>query len=116
VLRTDAHHLFERLLGPGLPFVIVSGAAGGAALLLLRRAAPLVLRALAFVAVASVIVGWGVAQYPYMLGTHLSIAAAAAPHTTLVSVVVVTGMAAVLCVPSLGLLYFLQQRGALEDA
>jgi cytochrome bd ubiquinol oxidase subunit II len=40
ILEADAHRVFERLLGPGLPFVVVSAAAGGAALVLLRRAAP----------------------------------------------------------------------------
>jgi cytochrome d ubiquinol oxidase subunit II len=114
VLRHDAHRLFERLLGPGLPFVVVSGTAGVAALALLSTASPAVLRVLAAVASASVIAGWGVAQYPYVLGTHLTIAEAAAPRATLVSVLVVTGLAAVLVLPSLGVLYVLQQRGALE--
>jgi cytochrome bd ubiquinol oxidase subunit II len=115
ILRADAHRLYERLLGPGLPFVLASVACGGAALLLLRRASPLLLRALAFGAVAAVVLGWGVAQYPYMLGTHLSIDAAAAPNPTLVGILVVFAMAAVLVIPSLVLLYLLQQRGALEE-
>jgi cytochrome bd ubiquinol oxidase subunit II len=114
VLRADAHRLFERLLGPGLPFVLVSAAAGLTALVLLRSGSPAVLRMLAAVAAVSVVAGWGVAQYPYLLGTHLSISAGAAPRPTLVSVVVVTAVAAVLVIPSLGALYVLQQRGALE--
>jgi cytochrome bd ubiquinol oxidase subunit II len=115
ILRADAHRLYERLLWPGLPFVLASVACGGAALLLLRRASPQILRALAFGAVAAVVLGWGVAQYPYMLGTHLSIDVAAAPSPTLASILVVFGLAAVLVVPSLVLLFFLQQRGALEE-
>ena len=115
VLRADAHRLYERLLWPGLPFVLASVAGGGAALLLLRRASPQILRTLAFGAVAAVVLGWGVAQYPYMLGTHLSIDAAAAPSPTLASMLVVFGLAAVLVVPSLLLLFLLQQRGALEE-
>ena len=79
VLRTDADRLFERLLGPGLPFVVASAATGAAALVLLRRAVPRLLRVLAVVAVAAVVIGWGVAQYPYLLGTHLGLGAAAAP-------------------------------------
>jgi cytochrome bd ubiquinol oxidase subunit II len=116
VLRADARHLFDRLLGPALPAVLVSAAAGAAALLLVRRAPPGVLRVLALVAAASVVAGWGVAQYPYLLGTHLAIAEAAAPRPTLVAVLVVFAVAAVLVLPSLGLLYALQQRGVLEDA
>jgi cytochrome d ubiquinol oxidase subunit II len=116
ILRADAHRLYERLLGAGLPLVLVSVTTGSAALVLLRRAAPRPLRVLAFVAVAAILVGWGVAQYPYLLGTHTSIAAAASPRPTLMSVVVVFAIAAALCGPSLLLLYALQQRGALEDA
>jgi cytochrome d ubiquinol oxidase subunit II len=116
VLRSDAHHLFERLLGPGLPFVAVSAIAGGVALLLLARASARLLRALAGLAVAAVLLGWGVAQYPFLLGTHLRIAAAAAPRATLVSVLGVVVAAVVLVVPSLGLLYRLQQRGELEGS
>jgi cytochrome bd ubiquinol oxidase subunit II len=116
ILRADAHRLYGRLLGPGLPFVLASVATGSTALLLLRRASPAVLRVLAFLAVAAVLVGWGVAQYPFLLGTHTRIAAAASPRPTLVSVVVVFAIAGVLCGPSLILLYVLQQRGALEDA
>jgi cytochrome bd ubiquinol oxidase subunit II len=116
VLDADAHRLFTRLLGPGLPFVVLSIVCGLAALVLVRRSPPQVLRVLAVAAVASVIIGWGVAQYPDMLGTHLTIAAAAAPHPTLISVVVVSVAAAIICVPSLALLYVLQQRGRLEEA
>jgi cytochrome d ubiquinol oxidase subunit II len=63
-----------------------------------------------------VIVGWGVAQYPEMLGTHLSIAAASSPRATMVAVLVVSVAAALLVIPSLALLYVLQQRGRLEEA
>lgn len=80
----DAHRLFERLLGPALPLVIISAVTGGTALVLLRRADPRLLRVLAAVAVGAVVTGWGVAQYPYLLGTHLRISDAAAPRPTLV--------------------------------
>jgi len=114
VLERDAHHLFERLLGPGLPLVIVSGAAGLSALVLLGRSSPVAVRLLAVGAVACVVVGWGVAQYPYLLGTHLTLARAAAPSSTLWAVVVIFAAAVALCGPSLALLYILQQRGRLE--
>jgi cytochrome bd ubiquinol oxidase subunit II len=114
ILRADADRLFDRLLGPALPLVVVSAVTGGAALLLLGRAAPRLLRVLAVVAVGAVVVGWGVAQYPFLLGTHLRLGEAAAPGPTLVAVTVVFVAAALLCVPSLVLLYVLQQRGRLE--
>jgi cytochrome d ubiquinol oxidase subunit II len=116
VLRADARHLFDRLTGVALPLVIVSTVCGLAALALLQFAPPRPLRVLAVLAVVSVVGGWGVAQYPYLLGTHLRIAEAAAPTSTLWAIVIVFGAAAVLCVPSLALLYVLQQRGTFEEA
>jgi cytochrome bd ubiquinol oxidase subunit II len=116
VLRADARDLFDRLTGVALPLVIISAVCGLAALSLLRFASPRPLRVLAVLAVVSVVGGWGVAQYPYLLGTHLKIAAAAAPVSTLWSIVVLFGAAALLCVPSLAWLYRLQQRGTFEEA
>ena len=49
--------------------------------------------------------GWGVAQFPYLLPTSLRIDQAAAPGPTLDSVLVVFAIAAVVVLPSLGLLY-----------
>jgi cytochrome bd ubiquinol oxidase subunit II len=115
ILLADAQRLFDRLLGPALPLVVISAVSGGAALVLLGRAAPRLLRVLAVVAVGAVVAGWGVAQYPFLLGTHLLLGAAAAPGPTLVAVTVVFGAAALLVVPSLALLYVLQQRGRLEE-
>jgi cytochrome d ubiquinol oxidase subunit II len=89
-------------------------AAGGAALVLLRRGSPRLLRALAGLAVAALVVGWGTAQYPYLLGTHASLTEVAAPQSSLVAVTVVFVVAIALVVPSLTLLYVLQQRGRLD--
>jgi cytochrome d ubiquinol oxidase subunit II len=115
ILDQDANRLFHRLIGPGLPLVIVSALSGAAALVLLRQAAPRIVRVLAVVAVAALVGGWGVAQYPFLLGNHLRIAQAAAPNATLIALTVVFGAAVLLVVPSLALLYRLQQRGQLEE-
>jgi cytochrome d ubiquinol oxidase subunit II len=114
ILRADSPRLFHGLLSRGLPLVIVSGACGLGALLLLRRLAPRLLQVLAVGASATIVAGWGVAQYPYLLGTHLSIGAAAAPRATLIALTVVAAAALVLVAPSLALLFALQQRGRLE--
>ena len=114
VLRADAPRLFSGLLGRGLVLVVLSGLCGLAAIGLVNRVAPRLIQGLAVAAVAAVIVGWGVAQYPYLLGTHLSIGAAAAPTPTLVALTVVAAAALLLVVPSLALLFVLQQRGRLE--
>jgi cytochrome d ubiquinol oxidase subunit II len=55
-----------------------------------------------------------VAQFPYLLPTSLKIGEAAAPDPTLDIVFIVFGVAAVLVLPSLGLLYVLSQRDLLE--
>ncbi|MEA2566469.1 MAG: cytochrome bd ubiquinol oxidase subunit [Actinomycetota bacterium] len=116
VVHANAPHLFHRLLGPGLPFVSLSVLTGLGVLGLLRLADHRILRALAAAAVFFVIAGWGAAQYPYLLGNHLRLAEAAAPTSTLVAVTGVFVATAVICIPSLGLLYFLQQKGALREA
>jgi cytochrome bd ubiquinol oxidase subunit II len=118
VTRVDAPHLFHGLLGRALPLVALSVLAGLGTLILLRRqAAPLrVVRLLAGGAVACLVLGWGVAQYPYLLGDHATVTTAAAPTASLAMLVAVFCAAVVLVVPSLLLLYVLQQRGRLEDA
>src|SRR4051812_30791445 len=114
ILRSDAPRLFHGLLSRGLVFVVLSGVCGLGSLFLASRAAPRLIQALAVSAVGAIVVGWGVAQYPYLLGTHLSIAEAAAPTSTLVALTVVAVAAVLLVVPSMALLFVLQQRGRLE--
>lgn len=82
----------------------------GLALLALDRTRGV--RESAAAAVALVVCGWGVAQYPYLLGTHLTISEAAAPDATLAVVVAVACVAAVLILPSLILLFRLSGRGS----
>jgi cytochrome d ubiquinol oxidase subunit II len=114
VLHADVPRLFSELTTRGLVFVLASGLCGLAALVLLPRAAPALLRVLAVAAVAAVVAGWGVAQYPYLLGNHLTIDQAAAPVPTLWVLLVVAAVAVVVVAPSIGLLFVLQQRGRLE--
>jgi cytochrome d ubiquinol oxidase subunit II len=114
VLHADAPRLFDHLLGRALPLVLLSGLCGGASLLLVRRLDPRLVQAAAVSAVGAIVAGWGVAQYPYLLGTHVTIAEAAAPSSTLTALAVVAGAALVLVVPSVGLLFTLAQRGRLE--
>jgi cytochrome bd ubiquinol oxidase subunit II len=104
------------LLSRGLPMVVLSGACGVAALLLLRRAAPRLVQVLAVGAVAAVIAGWGVAQYPDLLGTHTTIGAAAAPEPTIWALTVVAAVAVAIVVPSMALLFVLAERGSLESS
>ncbi len=66
-------------------------------------------------AVVALIWGWAIAQHPYLLPTDLTIDQAAAPSATLAAVLIVFGVAALLVLPSLALLYTLAQRGAIEE-
>ena len=115
VANLDAPRLFAGLFGPALPAVVVSVLAGAAALLLLPRYSPRLVRALAALAAALLVVGWGAAQYPYLLGTHTPVAVAAAPPATLAALTVIFVVAAALVVPSFLLLYLLAQRARLEE-
>jgi cytochrome bd ubiquinol oxidase subunit II len=116
VARSDAPRLFDRLTGVALPATLVSVACGAAALVLMRRGRHVVVRGLGAVAVAALVAGWGVAQYPYLLGDHATITASASPTASLTVLVLVFGVAAVVVAPSLVLLYLLQQRDRLGSA
>jgi len=114
-LHSDAQYVFDRLKSQALPLVILSGACGIAVLVLLHRNARRGAYALAAGAVVAVIWGWGVAQYPYLLPQTLTIAQAAAPTETLTSVLIVFGIAVVVVLPALGLLFTLAQRNIVEE-
>ena len=115
LLHSDATFVFDGLTGDGLPLVILSFLCGTAVLVLLRRGARRGARPLAVGAVAAVIWGWGVAQHPYLLPQKLTISDAAAPSATLSSVLIVFGIAVVLVLPSIALLYSLVQRNLVEE-
>ncbi len=66
-------------------------------------------------AVASVIIAWGMAQWPYILPQTLTFSTASAPAGTLTALVVATVAALLLVVPGFVLLYVLDQRGLLPD-
>src|SRR6185369_1867200 len=114
-LHSEARYVFDRLTSQGLPLVVLSLLCGIALLAVLLRGWRRPLRPLGAGAVVAVIWGWGVAQFPYLLPTSLRIDQAAAPDATMTIVFVVFGVAAVLVLPSLGLLYTLAQRDLLES-
>jgi cytochrome d ubiquinol oxidase subunit II len=116
LLHNDATFVFDGLTDDGLPLVIMSLLCGIAVLLLLRRSARHAARALAIGAVAAVIAGWGVAQNPYLLPEKLTIADAAAPSATLTGVLIVSGVAVVLVLPSIALLFTLAQRDLVAES
>jgi len=114
VLHSDAHFLYVRLLhGSALAAVIVSALAGLLTLALVLRSAFEIARYTAAVAVAAVLAGWALAQRPVLL-KGLTVQQAAAPHDTLVLVVVAVLAGATILFPSLALLFRLVLAGRLD--
>jgi cytochrome d ubiquinol oxidase subunit II len=113
VLRDDAPRLSHQLLHDGWPCVAGSAACGLLALAAIRRGRLALTRVLAVAAVAAILVGWGVAQYPDLLGTDLTISQAAAPMPTMRALAVIALAAVALVGPSLVALFVLVTRGRL---
>lgn len=108
-LEHGAPHLFDRLTGVALPVVVVSAVAGGSSLVALWFRRHQVARVLAVVAVAAVVVGWGAAQYPDVLGGVATLEETAGDPATLWALVITFGLAAVTVVPALVYLLRLTQ-------
>jgi cytochrome d ubiquinol oxidase subunit II len=115
VLHEDARYIYDGLTSEGLPLVLLSAVCGVGALVLLWRGAPRGARPLAVGAVVAVIWGWGVAQYPYLLPKTLTIDEGAGASDTLTAVLILFGVAVVVVLPALGLLFTLDQRSLLEE-
>jgi cytochrome d ubiquinol oxidase subunit II len=116
VLRGDAHALYRGLMtGGGLAALIVSVLAGTVTLALVwaRRYEPA--RFTAALAVAAIVAGWALAQNPRLL-PGLTVREAAAPHDTLVAVVVAIVAGGALLLPALGTLFRLALGGRLGHA
>ncbi len=108
-LQRDAPTLADGLQGRAAPLVVVSALAGVATLALLGTRRYAVARVSALAAVAAVVSGWGVGQYPWLLVDELTIADAAGARATLQALLVAVGLAAVIVLPALGYLYRLTQ-------
>lgn len=115
VVSNDADYLFKGLTTRALPLVLLSAVCGLGALLLIRGRVRRGSRLAAVAAVASLISAWGVAQWDYILPTTLTFADASATSGTLTAVLVATGLAVIMLVPSFGLLYALDQKTLLPE-
>lgn len=109
-LDDDAPRLFDRLTGVALPVVLVSAAAGLTSLVLLWQERPKPARGAAVVAVAAVVIGWGFAQYPWILVDAARIEDVAGARPTLWALIGVFVLAAVTVLPALGYLFWLTQK------
>jgi len=111
-IQHDAPTLAHGLERQAAPLIVVSGVAGLLTLLLLWRRRFRVARISALVAVATVISGWGVGQYPWLLVDEVRIADAGGADATLVGLLVAVGCAAVVVLPPLVALLWFTQSGA----
>ena len=115
VVRSDARYLFDGLTSRALPLVVVSVLAGLGALVLLRGRPRRGGRVAAVVAAGALVLGWGVAQWDYLLPESLTVSQAAAPSGTITAVLVAAALAALLIVPAFVLLYVLDQKSLLPE-
>jgi cytochrome bd ubiquinol oxidase subunit II len=114
VVRSDVRVLFDALVrGGALAAVIVSAVAGAATIVLVWSSRFELARYSAALAVAAIVAGWAIAQNPVFL-PGLTIRQAAAPHDTLVAVVVAVLAGGALLFPSLALLFRLVLGGRLR--
>ncbi len=116
IVRSDARELFDGLTsGDGLIAVLASGVMGFAtiALVWVRRFG--LARLTAAAAVATVMVGWVLAQDPYLLPPELSLEEAAAPEATLTALTIGVGVGFVILLPALIYLYRLVLSGTLDQ-
>ena len=115
VLHAKATHVFDGLTSKALPVVVLSVLCAVIALVALLRGGARGARVLAALAVAGLVVSWGLAQWPYLLPETLTVEDAAAPSGTLTALVVAVVLAAVIVLPAFVLLYVLVQRRLLPD-
>ena len=111
VVLSDAEYLSDGLLGRALPLVLLSAVGGAATFALLVKRHYRAARIGAALAVATVVMGWGVAQYPWILVDEVSIADGAGDGTTMIALLVASAAAAVLVAPPLVYLLFLADSG-----
>lgn len=111
-LRDEAPHLFDRLDGRAFPLMLLAAASGTTAIVAVWTGRSGWARPAAAAAVASVVAGWGVAQYPWVLVDHARIDDVAGNAATLWGLVVVFGIAAVTVVPALVWMLWLTQQPA----
>jgi cytochrome bd-type quinol oxidase subunit 2 len=116
VLRSDAPLLWDGLTGRAVPVVGLSVLAGVAAVVFLALGRYLPARLASSLAVSAILVGWAVAQYPYILVPDMTIEEAATGRATLQAMLVALSVGAVFLVPALVYLYVLFQRSGPASA
>ena len=102
------------LAGLGLPFALATMILTPLVAVLHARGIFRWYRVLTVAAVGSMVMAWGFAQSPYMLPGRLTITQAIAPPGTQALLLIVGAGLVVVIVPAMALLYYLDQRSALD--
>jgi cytochrome d ubiquinol oxidase subunit II len=97
--------LFDGLTGRGWPALLAGLFALGVTLIALRAYRIRLARIAMVVATAAILWGWGLAQFPRLVGQHLTVATAAAPRAELNAIAIALAAGAAVLAPSLWLLY-----------
>lgn len=105
VVRAYAPHLWDGLRGYAAPVVVLSMLGGFLSLVAMWRRQYLLAAAGVFFAEFSVVLAWGVSQYPYLIPTSMTIADAAAPRNVLIAMIVCALGGMALLTPALAYLF-----------
>ena len=97
--------LASALFGRGLPLLILALVNGPIALVAVWRSRPRIARFAVAAQVTLVLWAWAVGQWPHLVPPDITIQGAAAPSSTLTSLLVVIGIGMLLLVPSLWFLF-----------
>ena len=115
VIRGDAPQLAHGLGGRALPVVLLSAALSLATLALLWRRRYAAVRVAAAFAVLTILWAWAAAQYPALLVGSVTVAQGAAPHATLMALIVTLSVGSLVLLPSLGALFWLIRQPAIAE-
>lgn len=111
-IRYDAPTLGVGLLGRAFPLIALSAAAGALTLTLVYFRRFGWARVFARIAVVTIVIGWAVAQTPWILVDRMLIADATGARATLVALLVVVAFVAVTVLPALAYLSWLAWTAA----
>jgi cytochrome d ubiquinol oxidase subunit II len=116
ILALDDATLARNLGTQALPVVLVALGMGTATMYLLWRDHLRAARLTAIAAVASVVAGWGIGQYPWLIIDQLTIDEAAGAQSSIVALLIASGVAGVLVGPPLVYLFMLADQNRVGTA